>query len=112
MSATPAELIRACRLRNGLTQSQLAIRLGTQQEAVSRIERGLHSPLYSAVAEALMVLGERPELVCHSLSERDDLAHIGVQSDSAADRVKRLADWSDFVCKLAAKGAEARKSSG
>ena len=41
---TPGELLRQARLRHELSQEQLAIRAGTTQSAIARIERDQVSP--------------------------------------------------------------------
>jgi transcriptional regulator with XRE-family HTH domain len=50
-------LIREARRRAGLTQLELAARLGTTQSAIARIERGGTEPSYRRVVEALRACG-------------------------------------------------------
>jgi transcriptional regulator with XRE-family HTH domain len=51
------DLIREARRRAGLTQSQLAARLGTTQSAIARLERGGSEPSYERVAHAVRACG-------------------------------------------------------
>ncbi|MFT3863508.1 MAG: helix-turn-helix transcriptional regulator [Solirubrobacterales bacterium] len=63
---TPGELLREARIRHELSQKQLAIRAGTTQSAIARIERDRTSPtiktltnLFQAMEEDF-VFGTRP----------------------------------------------------
>lgn len=63
---TPGELLRRARIRHELSQEQLAIRAGTTQSAIARIERDRTSPsiktltaLFQAMEEDF-VFGARP----------------------------------------------------
>ena len=63
---SPGELLREARRRHGLSQKQLAIRAGTTQSAIARIERDRTSPsiktltsLFQAMEEDF-VFGVRP----------------------------------------------------
>jgi transcriptional regulator with XRE-family HTH domain len=51
------ELIREARRRAGITQRQLARRLGTSQPVIARWERGHRSPDYDVVRGAVLVCG-------------------------------------------------------
>jgi transcriptional regulator with XRE-family HTH domain len=51
------DLIREARRRAGLTQRELADRLGTTQSAIARLERGGTEPSYERVAEAVRACG-------------------------------------------------------
>ena len=51
------DLIREARRRAGLTQRELAERLGTTQSAIARLERGGTEPSYERVVEAVRVCG-------------------------------------------------------
>ena len=51
------DLIREARRRAGLTQAELAERLGTTQSAIARLERGRTEPSYDRVAHALEACG-------------------------------------------------------
>ena len=51
------QLIREARRRAGLTQSQLANRLGTTQSAVARMEAGALSPRFSTLRRAVEACG-------------------------------------------------------
>jgi transcriptional regulator with XRE-family HTH domain len=50
-------LIREARRRAGLTQQQLAARLGTTQSAIARLERRRTDPSFSRVVEAVRACG-------------------------------------------------------
>jgi transcriptional regulator with XRE-family HTH domain len=63
---TPGELLREARIRHELSQKQLAIRAGTTQSAIARIERDRTSPsiktltaLFQAMEEDF-VFGAKP----------------------------------------------------
>ena len=49
--------MREARRRAGLTQRELALRLGTTQSAVARLERGGEDPSYQRVIEAVRACG-------------------------------------------------------
>ncbi len=59
---TPGELLRDARRRHGVSQHELAIRAGTTQSAVSRIEGSRVSPSIETLRELLYLLGEDLEL--------------------------------------------------
>jgi transcriptional regulator with XRE-family HTH domain len=55
---TPGELLREARERHGVSQKRLAMRAGTTQSAISRIERDRVSPSVETLRELLYLLGE------------------------------------------------------
>jgi transcriptional regulator with XRE-family HTH domain len=55
---TPGELLKEVRERHGVSQKRLAIRAGTTQSAISRIERDRVSPSVETLRELLFLLGE------------------------------------------------------
>jgi transcriptional regulator with XRE-family HTH domain len=55
---TPGQLLREARRRYGVSQAQLAIRAGTRQSAISRIESGRVSPTFETLQTLLDLLGE------------------------------------------------------
>jgi len=52
------ELLKEARKRHGLSQKRLAIRAGTTQSAISRIERDRVSPSVDTLRELLRLVGE------------------------------------------------------
>src|SRR3954447_19477260 len=58
MEIHPGRLIRETRIRHGLSQERLAIRAGTTQSAISRIEQERGSPTVRTLAELLRLMGE------------------------------------------------------
>ena len=68
-------------MRHGLSQERLAIRAGTTQSAISRIEQERGSPTVKTLAELLRLLGE--DLVL-SLEPRD----AGIDRTQIAERLK------------------------
>ena len=65
---SPGELLKDARDRHGVSQNQLAVRAGTAQSAISRIERDRVSPSIETLRELLFLLGEDLEL---HVRERD-----------------------------------------
>ncbi len=55
---TPGELLKSARHRHGVSQASLAVRAGTTQSAISRIERDRVSPAVETLRELLYLLGE------------------------------------------------------
>jgi transcriptional regulator with XRE-family HTH domain len=95
---TPGQLLREARIRRGLSQRRLAVRAGTTQSAISRIEHDQVSPTVETLRGLLHVLGEDLNL---GTSERDagiDRSMIrGRRALSPEDRVRAGLEFSEFV---------------
>lgn len=78
-------MLARLRRRHGLSQAQLAIRAGTSQAAISRIERGLESPTVDRFAGLLQVMGE-------SLSLTADPMTLWADADDAIDERRMTPD--------------------
>lgn len=102
-----AALLREARERQGISQRRLALRAGTSQDAISRIERGVESPTVERLAKLLLVLGERFELGAAPLSETDDAPVHGL---TAGERLREAASWNLVAGELEIAGARARKA--
>lgn len=108
---SPGQLIRQRRLANGLTQQQLAIRAGSTQAAVSRLEHDEISPTFENFGRLLQVMGEEAELVVRRPDGPYDRARLA--SLRARPPVERLAlalSWNRLAGQLAREGAKARRS--
>jgi transcriptional regulator with XRE-family HTH domain len=55
---TPGNVLKAARQRHGVSQRRLAVRAGTTQSAISRIERDRVSPSVETLRGLLHLLGE------------------------------------------------------
>jgi transcriptional regulator with XRE-family HTH domain len=102
----PGTLIRKARRSAGLTQHQLARRLGTTQSALARLERPGSNPTIETLEEALLAAGHRLEL-------RAVQAPPGVDETLNADALRRdpaarLAHFVSFYG-MARRTAEARQ---
>ena len=107
----PAELIRITRLRHGLSQRRLALRAGTTQAEVSRIERGEVSPTFGMVRTLLLAMGERPVLSSERLQGDWDPVHMASTRERTPDERAELAiAWNRLAARLAAAGKEARRN--
>lgn len=106
--ATPGQLIRQARLRNGLTQSRLALRAGTAQTAISRLEHDRRSPSLETLNRILLVMGERAAVVPERLEGEHDPLHLAAELRlSPAERLERAFAWAAFNAEL--QGAVARR---
>ncbi|GIU84914.1 MAG: hypothetical protein KatS3mg008_1689 [Acidimicrobiales bacterium] len=59
---TPARLLKAVRVRNGLSQQELASRAGVSQPVISVYERGRRDPTVGTLARLIAACGERLSL--------------------------------------------------
>jgi transcriptional regulator with XRE-family HTH domain len=104
-------LLRATRERHGLGQRRLALRAGTSQDAISRIERGVESPTLERLAKILLSMGERLELSVEPLETRVPAAELVVAAAmSPEERLREAASWNRVASELALAGERARRA--
>jgi transcriptional regulator with XRE-family HTH domain len=102
----PGELIRRRRLEHGLTQKQLAIRAGSTQAAISRLERDEVSPTFETVERVLQAMGEEPELAARrSRGEHDPRRVAAMRARSPAERLALGLSWNALAGEFARQGA-------
>ena len=104
------ELIRERRLAHGLTQAQLALRAGSTQGALSRLERGELSPSVDTVQRLLFVLGERAELRVTALAGDHDDGHLAdLLARTPSERLELAMSWNRLAGEVAREGRAARR---
>src|SRR5579885_2730000 len=89
-STSASALLREARARHRISQRRLALRAGTSQDAISRIERGVESPTLERLSRLLQVLGERLELRTTPLAEAEGDA----APPTARERLREAASWN------------------
>lgn len=107
---TAGELIRTARERHGVSQRRLALRAGTDQAAVSRIERGEVSPTVETLERLLNALGEELLLRSGPMPREYDPLHL--RASLAREPSQRLAlaiSWNRLAGRLAEAGRRARE---
>lgn len=110
--ADPGQIIRDRRLAHGLTQAQLALRVGTTQTSLSRLERGELSPTFVTVQRILFVLGETLDIEAIPLVGDHDPAHLAdLLARSPAERLELAMSWNRLAGEVAAAGRRARDAS-
>lgn len=103
------DFLRARREAHGLSQARLAIRAGTGQAAISRIERGETSPTAEMLAKLLAALGEDLALGTARADLAVDPAHLAAQrSRTPAERLELGFTWNRLAGEVAAAGRHAR----
>lgn len=103
------EMIKQARKRHGLSQATLALRAGTDQGAVSRIERGEISPTVETVERLLAAMGERLDLKARPVQREYDPLHMRASLRRSPEERLRLAiSWNRLAGQLAEAGARAR----
>jgi transcriptional regulator with XRE-family HTH domain len=102
--------IRSRRLAHGLTQAQLALRAGTTQASLSRLERGELSPTMATAERLLGAMGESAELVARRADHGFDVARLRAQRRrSPAERLELALSWNRLAGELAEAGRQARR---
>jgi transcriptional regulator with XRE-family HTH domain len=87
-----AALIRSARSYAGLTQADLAARLGTKQSVVSRWECGRDEPRLSTLARIMRACG----LTCAAVVEPDDVDRAQIRQQLAMTPSQRLASVTNL----------------
>lgn len=103
--AAAGEMVRAARERAGISQRRLALRAGTSQDAISRIERGIEAPTIERLRKLLLALGE--ELRIGSVAAAGETP-AAARNMSPAERLRESASWNRVATRLELAGAEAR----
>ncbi len=85
-SSPAAEIVRAARRAAGLTQTDLAKRVGSTQSAVSRWEAGRDDPRLTTLAAIVRACGQRLSL----LTEPDDVDRAQIRQQLAMTPQQRL----------------------
>jgi transcriptional regulator with XRE-family HTH domain len=108
---TPGELLRQARLRHELSQEQLAIRAGTAQSVIARIECDRISPSIKTmtalfqVMEEDFVFGSRPRDWGVDLS----LNHKNLEF-TLTERIERQLGFADQIRELRGEISKAREA--
>jgi uncharacterized protein len=106
----PGELVCSTRERLGLSQRRLALRAGTTQAAVSRIERGVVSPTFATLRELMVAMGEEPVLSAQRLPADWDPVHMAsTLARAPEERLALAVSWNGMAGRLAAAGRAARE---
>jgi transcriptional regulator with XRE-family HTH domain len=95
---TPGEILREARCRHEVSQRELAIRAGTTQSAISRIEKDRVSPSVETLKGLLFVLGE--DLILGSEPRDfgvDRTLNRSNLSFPPGQRVRRSLEFADFA---------------
>jgi transcriptional regulator with XRE-family HTH domain len=102
-------MVREARTRLGLSQRRLAVRAGTSQDAISRIERGVETPTVERLAQILFVLGCRLRLEVESLGDGSRPEPVDAIPIGPEERLREAAGWNRFASGIAAAGERARR---
>ena len=98
---------RAC---HHLSQAALAARVGSSQQALSRIENGSVSPSVDTLARLAAAVGEELQLDAVPRSiPFDDEQLATAAAAPMAERLERALSWNRFAGEIAAAGARARE---
>jgi transcriptional regulator with XRE-family HTH domain len=105
---SPASIIRTARWQAGLSQAQLATRLGVSQAAVARLESPRSNPTVRTLDNALKALGRRLVLETQAQRGIDETLVFEQLKLEPAQRLTRLEDMYVWGRELTLAGARAR----
>ena len=100
----------AARARQGLSQRRLAVRAGTSQDAISRIERGVEAPTLERFAQLMLAMGLLPVLSVAPLEcpvPGEELAAAAAMTP--VERLCEASSWNRVAGRLADAGERARR---
>lgn len=102
------ELIKRTRERHRISQHSLAVRAGTHQAVVSRIERGKMQPTVATVERLLVAMGEQLKLDVERIPGDHDPAHLrAALNRTPEERLELAISWSRLADELSEAGRRA-----
>lgn len=104
---SPGILVRRRRRAHGLSQRELALRAGTRQATVSRIENGHEIPTVQRLDQLLTALGERLELRAVPLDP--ERLRTDVRADLAKSMSSRLEEGFELAAFASQLAGAARR---
>ncbi len=111
-SDSAPSMIRAARVQAGLSQSQLARRLGISQAAVAKLERPRANPTIGTLQSTMRALGRKLVLSTEPAPTSVDDTLIAAQLRlSPQERLERLEQMYQWGMELQQAGAKARGES-
>ncbi|MGH9032133.1 MAG: helix-turn-helix domain-containing protein [Acidimicrobiia bacterium] len=93
-------LIREARRDAGLTQAELATRVGTTQSAVSAWERGKETPRVDTLARILRACGFEADLVLRGRDDEDRsliAMHLGLSPGARLDALEGMLEFEELA---------------
>jgi transcriptional regulator with XRE-family HTH domain len=106
---TVSLLLRRARMEAGLTQAQLAARLGSTQPELARLERAGSNPTIATVDRVLRAAGRRLQLTAPAWQGTVDETLISAQLKmTPADRIREAEQLYREARRLAQMGHRAR----
>lgn len=103
-------ILRAVRQAAGLSQRSLAVRAGTSQDAISRIERGVEAPTLERFEQLLLAIGQRLVLDVEPLESPVDPDELAAAAQlSPAERLREAISWNRLASQIAIAGERARR---
>lgn len=109
MGCQAGSVLRQARLRNGLDQRRLALRAGTSQDAISRIERGVENVTFDRLERLLNAMGETLALETKRLESDVDLNELAdLRALGSEERLARAISWNRMAGRFAEAGRRAR----
>ncbi len=106
----PDLLIRDARRAAGLTQAQLAARLGVSQSAIAKLEREGSNPTVETLDRVLRPTGHRLQLIAPAWSDGVDASLIRQALErTPAQRIKAVERMHNDMRRLQAASARSRE---
>jgi transcriptional regulator with XRE-family HTH domain len=104
---SPGSIIREARQRRGLTQAKLALRAGTRQSAISRLEKDEISPSVETLELLLNAMGETLVLGTQQMDrDYDPLHREAMERREPAERLAVAVSWNRMAGRLRRAGQE------
>lgn len=102
--------LREAREWQGISQRRLAVRAGTSQDAISRIERGVEAPTLERFEQLLLAMGQRLALDVEPLESRVSADELAASAQlTPAERLREAIGWNQLASQLAIAGERARQ---
>ena len=110
-SSNVGQILRDARRLLGLSQRRLALRAGTSQDAISRIERGVEAPTLERFGQLMLVMGQRIEMRLEPLEGRVAVSElVAATAMTPGERLREATSWNRMASQLDAAGAQARRA--